>query len=399
MKLITAGFFFFLIINGTIAQDGIKSNKPHFFIEPEIMAGKVVPNFQHYPPTDFESSLFLSIGTLNKSPDEHWCAFYNYPSTGISFAFSRLGNEKVFGNELKVLPFIVMKTSTSPMKSWYFKLGLGFSYFTKYYNAVDNSRDFAIGSHFTWSFQTFLYHNICINKSRWLKVGIGYLHASNGHTQLPNFGLNSAMVSIAAQIFTHPDSVCMANDKNIALDHTKHYFFQLRTGIGMHEFGSTTGPVGGPKKPVYADAVCAGIIFKQHIKVKAGFGYRFYQHYYDYIVSHREPGYIEHPALSASNVFFFTGCEFLIGHIGMDMEGGINLYKPFFKRFRQIYEGGSNRDYVLKKTFLARLGLNYYLFNTNKKPKNNLYIGPTLNANFGQADFSEISVGYVHLMK
>ncbi len=49
--------------------------------------------------------------------------------------------------------------------------------------------------------------------------------------------------------------------------------------------------------------------------------------------------------------------------------------------------------YKLKSLFPTRLGVKLYLFNTNKIPKNNLYIGANINANYTQADFSELSLG------
>ena len=42
------------------------------------------------------------------------------------------------------------------------------------------------------------------------------------------------------------------------------------------------------------------------------------------------------------------------------------------------------------------MGLKYYLIGTTKVPKNNLYLGFHINANLGQADFTELSLGYVY---
>ena len=58
--------------------------------------------------------------------------------------------------------------------------------------------------------------------------------------------------------------------------------------------------------------------------------------------------------------------------------------------------GELTSKYKLKKAILARLGLKYYLFNNNQSPKSNIFIGATINANLGQADFTELSIGYVH---
>ena len=58
--------------------------------------------------------------------------------------------------------------------------------------------------------------------------------------------------------------------------------------------------------------------------------------------------------------------------------------------------GDINEDYYkIKRTISARLGLKYYLINTTKTPTDNVFIGAFINSNLGQADFSELAIGYV----
>ena len=45
------------------------------------------------------------------------------------------------------------------------------------------------------------------------------------------------------------------------------------------------------------------------------------------------------------------------------------------------------------------MGLKYYIINTKKKPKHNIYLSAHINSNLGQADFSELSLGYVYRLK
>ena len=80
----------------------------------------------------------------------------------------------------------------------------------------------------------------------------------------------------------------------------------------------------------------------------------------------------------------------------MDAEIGINLYKPFYPEHSSEFEYDSSFKYWLKKTFVTRLGLKLYAINTSKNPKHNVFLGAHINANFGQADFSELSIGYVY---
>ena len=101
----------------------------------------------------------------------------------------------------------------------------------------------------------------------------------------------------------------------------------------------------------------------------------------------------------------------MLNHIGIDLQIGINLHKPAYKidwRINQGWDntpreisetwmlGEYNTKYKLKQLISTRLGLKYYLIGTINKPKHNVYAGCYINANLGQADFAELSLGYVY---
>jgi hypothetical protein len=324
-----------------------------------------------------------------------WTKYYHYPDAGISLVYSNLGNEKVFGNEVDLCPFITFYAGKTLKKAWLFRFGMGTSHFSTHYNVLHNPQDAPIGSEYTWNFEGFLYRNLIITKNFSLRGGAGYFHSSNGHTQLPNLGLNSGVLSLCAQFYTkniNPDFVIPERKKEKV---PYRYFITLRQGIGIHKLGSPFGPANSPTSEVYSSAVSGGIIFNDHIKVRSGFTYRLYDHFLDDspFTKKGTPWYY-------SNIYFFAGCEFLMGHVSIDIEGGINLYKPFYPTFYREYGGSTaTAQYFLKKTFPCRLGLNYYLINTSKHPIFNVFIGADLNANFGEADFSEISVGVCYNLR
>jgi hypothetical protein len=172
-----------------------------------------------------------------------------------------------------------------------------------------------------------------------------------------------------------------------------------RNGLGLHEYGNAGGPIGGPKRMVKSVTISVGALFREQIKVDIGFAGRFYEQYYYHILNPIDSAYNNSPKLNASNLYFFIGCEFLAGHIGMDIEGGLNLYKPYFRKHYLTMEGNIDFDFWLKQLFNSKLGLNYYIINTQKKPKVNFFVGLNINANFGQADFSEICIGVIHTFK
>ncbi len=383
------------------AQENTSTTHSAFYFSPEYMRGLLVQNHSNFPESSYSSSFSVSLGWLNNSTSKKkWASFYNFPFTGVTISASNLGNDSVFGNQYSLMPYIIFNTANRLNNSVFFKIGLGCSHFTKFHNELENRTNKVIGSGYTWSFQAFIYYSLLVTEHMSVQIGSGYLHSSNGHTQLPNIGLNQGVLSITAQIYPkridphfHPKS------SKLPVDFTRSYYYMVRNGVGFHEYGNAGGPVGGQKRLVSSISLSTGIIFRQQIKVEAGLAGRFYRQYYYNILNPIDSEYYEKPKLNASNLYFFLGCEFLVGHIGLDIEGGLNLYKPFFRRHYTVMEGEIDTDYWLKQLFNTKLGLNYYLINTSKKPKTNLFFGATINANFGQADFSEACIGIVHNFK
>jgi hypothetical protein len=366
--------------------DSVKSQRS-FFIEPELLVGSIAPNYEPYPESTLKQTLVLDIGSSNVD-DKIWARYYNHPDVGISLTFSDLGNRQVFGDEIDLMPFITLNTTRRLKNTWYIKIAMGASYFTKRFDSVSNPENYAISSSVTWAFKLFLYHSLWVTKNFNFRICGGYCHSSDGHTQLPNLGLNSALVGISAQFNTRPASPDFIYPEKTPEPSSDTYFLQLRAGEGIHARGSPFKPPGGPKFDVYSGAVSGGIIFNKHVKVRAGFTYRDYCNLMNYEVQ-------PYNTWQSSNIFFSLGCEFLVGHIGMDVEGGINIYKPFYRTFYQDYEGSTaSLMYVMKSIFPLRLGLNYYFINPYKNTRCNIFIGADIDANFGQAEFSELSMGY-----
>jgi len=237
---------------------------------------------------------------------------------------------------------------------------------------------------------------------------------SNGHTKFPNQGLNSLALSFSAKI--NNKKTLNLTLKKPKFNSKKQSYFSIKTGIGQNVLSEKFNN----QKEVYAFSISAGKIINNTFKIGGGFHYRFYEHYYDYIKSNgilieeQYPIFKENPIGYASNFGLFANSELLMNHIGFELRLGINIYKPFYKVDWQLSQGYSYENsngelvdvlgeldwyYEIKRTISARMGLKYYLWSTHKAPKHNIYIGAHINANLGQADFTELSLGYVHRFK
>ncbi|WP_340153529.1 acyloxyacyl hydrolase [uncultured Marivirga sp.] len=353
------------------------------YVIPEILIGSIVPNYLKSPSFGVKTGLAV---TYYKSAEAQTATnqYYKYPLLGVQAGFYNLGNTKVYGHEINLMPVLGLR-----MKKGMFQWGIGASYFTKTYR--ENEKNQSIGSHFNWAFQWMYYWSYDVFMKRNLRLGVGYRHSSNGHVQLPNYGLNSAVFSIAitAKELKTSRNVTRKINSN---PNNRTLFIKARSGIGFHEFGNTTSPVGGEKKLVFSQSFGVGIIFNEHFRWYAGFGTRHYQHFADSINKSIE---LQNLNVHPNNHFFLMGVEYLIYHVGISIEGGINISKPFYYHFSERFENTESVKYTLKKLFPSRMGLKLYLINTAKNPRHNFYVATHINANFGQADFSEASLGYV----
>jgi Lipid A 3-O-deacylase (PagL) len=302
-------------------------------------------------------------------------------------------------------------------KRWHFLMGVGGSYMDTQYNLETNPFNKAITTKLNMSLRAFMYYTVFKNSKMNWRFGFGLIHHSNGHSRLPNQGLNSLLASISSTIgskssgtnFKEP----LTKPKKV---NTHQAYFSTRTGFGQNVLSE----IFNDKKPVYTVALSAGKIVNKTFKFGGGFYYRFYKHYYDYIkndealVEEKFPIFKTNPFGYASNFGLFGSVEILMDHFGFEFELGLNIHKPFYQIDWKLNAGYSFRNannelivklgeldwyYEIKRTISSRIGLKYYFITNEKTPKHNLYLAAHINANFGQADFTELSFGYVYRAK
>ena len=392
------------------AQQSDKKNSTSFFIIPELAVGKTMEANTGFPKTDLQKSLFVSIGRYNSSNDQRWAAALGYPKTGLSLGITDFGNTDKLGLAYSVLPFVEFGLFKKRSDRWNVNVGMGAAYLDTQYDPETNPFNLAVTTKVNWTFRSFLYYDFLKRRNINWRLGIGYAHFSNGHTRLPNQGLNSFLINISSEIGKQPS---VSQKKNgIPVPKKKRYsenYFSFRAGIGQNVLSR----IFNDKKEVYSVALSGGKIINKTYKFGIGAYYRFYEHYYDHIredgelIGEQVPEYKEHPFRYATNFGFFGSAELFLGHVGILFDLGINIYKPFYKIEWQLSQGffyqgqyarlgELNSYYRIKRTITGRMGIRYYLFNTSKSPKNNVFLGATINSNLGQADFSELSLGYAY---
>ncbi len=396
-----------------LSSFGQTEDKPipnHFFFIPEITLGKTMEANTDFPETSLQKGVFFSFGRYNFETDKEWAARLNYPKTGLTIGVTDFGNIDKVGLAYSIMPFMEFQILKKRINHLNLQIGIGTSYMDTQYDPLDNEFNKAITTKFNWSFRSFFYYDLFQQNTTSWRLGAGYLHHSNGHTRLPNQGLNSFVASVSVK-FNDRDFDDFGFIKR-EFPKTSEAYMTYRFGIGQNVLSETFNT----KKEVYSFSASTGKIINNTFKIGAGFYYRFYEHYYDYIksnetlVAEQLPHFRDNPFGYASNFGLYVTSELLIGHVGFEFDIGLNVYKPFYKIDWQLNQGYSYEEYgqtfevlgeldwyyEIKRTISSRLGLKYYLYSTNKRPKHNVFLGAHINANLGQADFTELSLGYVY---
>jgi len=386
IKLINL-FLFGLLSFCAFAQEG--NNRGNGFLELEYLVGKVIPNGQvdNFPELRPQQAISLTYGG-HRLDTNSWAKYYGFPTTGITAVYSNIGDNQIFGHQFSVLPFV----SFSVFKHYQFRLSSGVAYFNRFHDPVENPRNRSVGSRITWDIKAFAYRNLISSDKFNLRLGVGFSHESNGHTNIPNLGLNTVFVGLSGQFYKNTQPETPARRIKDKTSSPKSHFLTLWQGYGFHEQDPSEGPKTNRSKPVYSTSLAYGFIVNRHIKLRTGLLYRFYEQYNTHLQETIAFDLNENRFLSSSNLVLFVGGELLMSHFGLDLQLGVNLHKPFFNSFNPNNDIGT----VLQKVVSSRAGANIYLKNTNNLPKHNLFIGAHINANMAKADFTGFSLGYVY---
>ncbi|MBT8263267.1 MAG: acyloxyacyl hydrolase [Bacteroidia bacterium] len=412
MKQLLTALFLFLCAH-VASQEVDVENKSNFVLTPEFLLGYTAESNENFPDRSLQSQFILNFGWDHSVNPKEWAQRLKGPKTGISIGYTEFGNKDSLGGAITVMPFIEFGVFKS--KRFKTQVGMGGSYFTKIYDEIENPLNQAMSTDLSWSFRAYLHYELLRTRYIDWRIGLGYSHHSNGHTRLPNQGYNSFLASVSADIKSRKS---MEKDPNpLPGNFTRRIndYISLYGGYGINVLSLAYND----KRGVYTLSGEYGKVLNGMFKVGVGFYYRFYQHYYDYINDEeflvREgeefEDLTENPWWNGSNLGLHVNGEFMLNHVGFNVQLGVNLHKPAYDIDWRINQGWDNTPreippnfmlgefdskFRVKKILSSRMGLKYYVFDTSKEPINNLFLGIHINANGGQADFTDISIGYVY---
>jgi hypothetical protein len=360
------------------------------YLEFTAGTGKLVKNYPQFPVLENPAFILSCKYSQLYNGYKPWHKFYRYPVAGISFTAGTLGNRKILGNFAGISAELAFNKRITDKLYWSPQLALGSAFFSSPFDEENNPANIVIGSRFAFFASAHISLAYSISHKIDLFTKLSVLHASNSHFRLPNVGMNLPAAALGVRYNFNEHKTILPD--TFQTQYSKAIRFHIRTAVGINEQGASTGPVNGPKYPVFIASCYLSRQFSPVNKVSAGIEGWYNAGVYDYIVS--QDFYEEHRSVKSTSVALVFGHEFLAGHWGLLTTGGIYLYNPFYKERLKRNNITGIKD-QLKARIPARLGIQYYLKNTFYHQHNNLFAGIYIKTNFGQADFLETGIGYM----
>lgn len=184
----------------------------------------------HFP--SFEASFYKQ-----STGKKYWQQLYRYPSYGVAYFYSTLGNTHEIGNVHALCPFIRFPLYRSNNLQLDFRLGFGAGYFTKKFDRTKNYKNLAIGSNVNACISFMYDMSYAINPHWKSSLGISWTHFSNGTMISPNYGINLPMVS-AGMIYRVKSTKFIRRD-NQAFD--KKWSLNMEAGAGTKQIEENFG--------------------------------------------------------------------------------------------------------------------------------------------------------------
>lgn len=378
----------------SFSQQNNDSIKDVFQIKNSFHVGQVLNTYIYMDSFPKRSAAYFNEFFLGKQTigSSYWQQHYNFPEVGVSLIAGNLGNKKQLGYTVGLVPSMIFSKKVLKKINLNFQIGFGFTWFNAPFDSVTNKFNLLIGSHITNMSIGKININHQLSNNLFLDYGFSFIHCSNGHYQIPNIGLNAPNFNMGLKyLFKDKKTICKHKTQSEKQIYKLRYV--LRSGWGIHEFAETTEPIGTPKYQIYTGLFYFAKRISKINVLQLGFSAKYYTGYHKYIAD--SSFYDKNKKLKATVGTLFIGHEFLFPHWGFIINGGLDLYNPFYKKYYELRNRKHNFAWLSETYTSTRLGIHYYIKSTQYNLKNNAYFGLYINANSAKADFVELACGFV----
>lgn len=341
----------------------------------------VAPNYSDLPPIKPGFIGEISFGE-KLNGEKYWHYYYGFPTFYFS-CFAGYPGGLEYGYVVGLCPQLSFDKILVNNWNYHIKTGFGIAYMTNPYDRKYNPKNMLIGSYISEMANVEIGLSYQFKENNYLGASLGVIHFSNGHTKLPNIGMNLPEVNVFFKYSLNdkPKDIDFSYRDNIV----EEWDWFISLGLGMHEYGTSTKPANGPNYKI--SEISFGLTKKvNHIhKYSLGVNLLHYDSFEKFII-YQELDFGD-PFVNSSVVGVFGAHEFMFGNFAFYTELGIDIYKPFFRKMVTFYGDEFTVKDAIKSVNSNKIGCRYYF---TKSSKFGALAGINLKVNMAQADFVEI---------
>jgi hypothetical protein len=126
---------------------------------------------------------------------KNWHHAFNFPTYGIAFYGSTVGNLEVLGSYYGGYGFMEFPFLVRDKSEFTGKVGCGLGYGTKVFDQEINPKNVAMSTHFNVLISLGMQYRYFFGKN-YIVAGVDLTHFSNGSTKVPNLGINLPYLSL-----------------------------------------------------------------------------------------------------------------------------------------------------------------------------------------------------------
>lgn len=361
----------------------------HALVEVGGAYGKMLDIFANFPERNAHSALVFGVSHLRPSGATK---AYGYPEAGFSLSFHDLGNRDVLGYGVGLQYEMTFHQRLTDRLEFTQRFKSGGIYLNRPYDPVTNRENIVNGSHLAFLVGINAGLRYALTEQHLLRLDGTFWHSSNGHTALPNVGMNSPLVQLSYQYrFDQAAQRDSAQFEAPFLQHKRSWSWSLVGGFGLNEAGGTIRPTSAPLYAKYRLGTGIGVrvrdIHRWTVTLEG---------YYDganRVWNESQEWADDRMVLRSSVLMLLVGHEFIYNRFGMVINGGLNLYNP---TLQQIEYGQDKTSFFnqVKVYMPGRFAVRYY-FSHPWKHASSGFVQVGIKSHFGQADYLDFGIGYL----
>ncbi len=347
--------------------------------------GGVLKIYPEFPELGVLSSFSLEVGRTVR--EKNWASLHEGMETSFVLSHYRLGNDQVLGNAWVLGHGVKFPKTINDRWTFAPGLTLGGAYFNSPYHYLDNPSNVTISTRFAFWVSANADLSYQIKDNLYIGLSASFQHASNGHTQLPNVGLNIPLLELSLEkrfttfnVKEHGQEGTFTKGK-----------WGIMTGVstGTYKLGETTRPDNSASYRISMITLSAkrritpirNSMYGVDVTYNAGYRALFY------LTEQNKDDFIR-----ASSVVIFGAREYVMNHFSLLIQAGINVYNPGLRYWLKEY-GEPGVMNTIKAFIPGKFGVQYYLIKPTVEPKWNVFAGIHVKSNLLQADFLQLGIG------